>query len=151
MRSVQYGNKIKDGVKGAEDGVYGWMDGVCDRVLSCRMKRLSDLQTYSCTTRWGQEVWRLILHRGQAGLWWFRQTVAVTACRETETRGDLRQRGLLSSSVFKHRQSLSPRGSKEIHKGSKGTSEAWRWDSSGASSSLLLTHEDEDEASSANT
>ena len=135
-----------------------WTGGVCGRVLSCRMKRLSDLETYR---RRGQEVWRLILHRGHARLWWFRQTVAVTTCSETEMGGwvggereggDLRQRGLLSSSVFKHRQFLSPRGCKQIHKGSKATAEAWQWDSSGAAaSSPVLTREDEDEASSAET
>ena len=69
-----------------------------------------------------------------------------------ERGGDLRQRGLLSSSVFKHRQFLSPRGCKQIHKGSKATAEAWQWDSSGAAaSSPVLTREDEDEASSAET
>ncbi|KAK5847728.1 hypothetical protein PBY51_016834 [Eleginops maclovinus] len=39
-------------------------------------------------------------------------------------REDQRRRRLLSSSVFKHRQSLSPRGSEQIHKGCKGTAEA---------------------------
>lgn len=53
----------------------------------------------SSITRRGREVWRLILHKGQACLWWFRQTVALATCRETEMvgcggGGILRQQGL---------------------------------------------------------
>lgn len=59
---------------------------VCAAVWSpSKMKTPSDPQTY----RWGQGVWRFILHRGQARLWWFRQTVAVTTCRERQRRREL--------------------------------------------------------------
>lgn len=55
-------------------------------VAVCRRAEWTACQTcrLAAAPRRGQGVWRLILHRGQARLWWFRQTVAVTACRETK-------------------------------------------------------------------
>lgn len=62
--------------------VYGWMG--C--VAMCSLAEWRDYQTcrLAAVPQDEGKMWRLMLRRGQARLWWFRQTVAVTACRETE-------------------------------------------------------------------
>lgn len=117
--------------------MYVWMSG-CEAMCSLiEWTAYQACRLNSSITRRGQEVWQLILHKVQACLWWFRQTVALATCRETEMVGCGRGRILRQQGLFPlclNRQFPLPQGSKQIHKGSKEASEAWQWDSSGAAS-----------------
>lgn len=118
---------------------HGWMDGRRGHVLSCRMERTVRPEGRTGGPRAaprdeGEKCGARYSTADKLASDDFRQTVAAAACGDTEMGSVAAAavvgcapetcRGLLSSSVFKRRQFLSPRGSKQIHKGSKGAVEA---------------------------
>lgn len=132
------------------DNMSVYMEGVCGHVHSCRTMRLSDLQTFSNSTSRGQEVCRLMLHRGQgASDDLDKQWQSPHAERQIQGEcvwGGIRDGKDSSLPLCLSTDNPCRLGVAQIHEGSIGTTETWRWSSSGADSSLLLTSEDVDKS-----